>query len=130
MGWNFCHFSTLQLVYYDNNTSESVDLDRAGQYVRPTSDECEIRSGEMEVTQGDGTVPTWQRTYFPEPVVYPSSYTQWWDQHEETYYKYDEGVTSYTAAGPGAPDAYIAGWQVIFWPNGDITDDELNKEDK
>ena len=30
LGWGHCTFDTLQLVYYDNNVSDSVDLDRAG----------------------------------------------------------------------------------------------------
>ena len=130
LGWGDCKFKTLQLVYYDNNTSASVDLDRAGQWTRPTSDYCDIKSGEMQVIQGDGSVPTWLKAYFPKPVSYPSSWTARWDQGGETYYKYDEAAISYTTAGPGSPDSLQAGWRLIFRPSGRITDDSLNREDQ
>ena len=130
LGWGSCKFESFQLVYYENNTSDSVDLDEAGNWVKPTSDACDIKSGRMQVIQGDGTVPTWRWAYFPEPVSYPSSYTQWWDQGEGTYQKYDEAVLSYTTAGPGSPESIMAGWRVIFWEDGDITDDSLNLANK
>lgn len=131
LGWGQCKFKTLQLVYYDNNVSASVDLDRAGEWVKPVSNYCDIKSGEMQVIQGDGTVPRWQKMYFPEPVSYPDSYTQWWGQREATYYKYGgEGVVSYTSAGPYSPESLQAGWMVIFWEDGDITDDALNLDNE
>ena len=64
------------------------------------------------------------------PFEYPDSYTQWWNQGESTYQKYDEAVISYTTAGPYSPDNIQAGWRVIFWEDGDITDDSLNLANK
>ena len=113
-----------------DNTPESVDLERAGQWIKPTSDYCDITNVQMQVIEGDGDVPTWRKSYFPEPVSYPSSYTAWWNQSEMTYYKYDQAVLSFTTAGPGSTESAKAGWSVIFWPIGNITDGTLNFGDQ
>ena len=85
--------------------------------------------GVMKVIQGDGSIPVWRSAYFAEPVSYPSNYTAWWDQGEETYYKYNQAVMSFTTAGPGSTESARAGWQVLFRPNGDIIDESLNLQD-
>ena len=126
LGWGSCRFDTLQLVYYTNNTSTSVALEKAGQWVRPSSSYCDVVSGTVQVTQGDGSVPTWRKLTFANPVSHPSSWTAWWNQGQSTYYKYGQAVISSTTAGPGSPDAQQAGWNVIFWPSGSIEDETLN----
>ena len=130
LGWFDCQFKTLQLVYYDDNIPASVDLYRAGQWIKPTSDNCDITNGEMEVVQGDGSVPLSVKTYFIPPVSYPDSWTAWWYQGEMTFNKYGQGVTSYTAAGPYSIDSVKAGWDVIFHANGEITASSLNLENQ
>ena len=56
-GWAGCRFDTLQLVYYTNNTSTSVALEKAGQWISPTGS-CDINAGEMKVIDGNGNFPS------------------------------------------------------------------------
>ena len=125
LGWGSdCRYDMLQLIYYENNTASSVNLEKSGHWVRPTGS-CDVVSVTAEVIEGDSS--TVQGAYnLYDPITYPSSWTAWWDLGEATYYKHGDSVSSFTTAGPSGYDGQQVGWQVIFWPSGSIGYDSLN----
>ena len=125
LGWGSdCRYDTLQLIYYRNNTSSSVDLDKTGQWIRPTGS-CAVASVTVEVVEGTGSYSRgWDN--LDDPITHPSSWTAWWDLGESTYYKGGDSVTSSTTVGSAGHKGEQVGWQIIFWPNGSIEDDTLN----
>lgn len=126
VGWPNCQFKTLQLTYYDNDNSESVDLQRTGQWVKPTSNACSVVSARLTVVEGDED-SEWVKIKLDNEVEYPDSYTIWWDLGEVTYYKHDKVVSVTTSAGPGSADAQLAGWMTWFLPSGSITSEALSE---
>ena len=122
VGWgSTCRFDTKVFVYYFNNNSASVDIQKAGQYISPTTN-CDITGGKMYVGQGDGTVPTRRSADFPNPVSLGESWTVWWNQASYTYEKYGNWVHDFAGAGPYGGEGVVAGWDVYFLPNGNIDD--------
>ena len=122
VGWGSnCRFDTFQLLYYKNNTSSSVTLQKTGQYIYPTAS-CSITGGAMYVEEGSGVIPTHMRANFPEPVDPGDSWTAWWNQGEYAYDK--EGHLSHVQSGAHAGQyghsGILAGHSVFFLTNGTI----------
>jgi hypothetical protein len=112
-------------VYYDNNGTNSVDLDEASQHIDNTGD-FDVTCGRAEVTEGDGSMPTVDFEFF-DPVIEPNDYhIGHYDLEQSTYDKYPSlgafVMVETMASIPG--NCFGAGsWNVFFPSSGAIYDD-------
>lgn len=122
--WSNNKFRSLQVTYYQNNTTAYVDLLKSGHWIWVTGN-WPIIGGQAITYHGNGTWSTHTDAFFIPAIYSGEMATQWWNHGGARHYKYGQGVVSMTHAGPWGPASVLAGWNVIFWPNGTFSDDPV-----
>jgi hypothetical protein len=137
--WSGCSFETFQIIPYDDHDSDSVKLEKAGQWVDPSG--CDIEEAAGWVTYGSS-----QEACAPQPVgcleylsgaavitdANNENGTLWWDYNDTTFSKNPMGgVISDVRAGDGEGSCCTrglsrnGGWETIFWGGGTTIEDNF-----
>ena len=121
-----CKFKSLQLIYYDNNTSSSVDLEKTGQWIHNTGS-CDVDAAGAYVEEGYGNRAIdfdFLNLVGADPIEPTETATLWWDLQEDTYDKSDPNnwVLSTVKAGTEGRSGAQKGWYIFFEEDGTISD--------
>ena len=122
-----CKFKSLQLIYYTNNTSSAVDLEKTGQWLNNTGS-CAIDAWGAYVTNGYGNRPIDFGFRGFTPGIEPDeTATLWWDLNETTVQKSSPNnwVFATVKAGTGGYGGDQRGWDVFFHDDLSITDESF-----